>query len=271
MNHHRHVARLALLAGLVFSPFAVGQETAGGTVALTADVEYYKWQEFVPKNNEVLEESGPRGAIGVAWSNLRTPSGGPVYRANARLYFGEETYEGLQINSALPVNTESRHIGIQGDGVGGYRFGGRVGFELVSGIGFDVWQRNILDSSTSTGYNSLFAVLNAKLGVGMFTRFDNFAFALRAGPKFPLVAWERIQYLDDVDLMPEPSGSWFGTAEFNFGTIGKDNVSIVLYYDSYKFRESKAQDLTNGGVWTASVSQPDTEMTVYGARLAVGF
>jgi len=45
----------------------------------------------------------------------------------------------------------------------------------------------------------------------------------------------------------------------------------VLYYDSYKFRESKAQDLTNGGVWTASVSQPDTEMTVYGARLAVGF
>lgn len=271
MNHYPHVARLALLAGLVFSPFAMGQETAGGTVALTADIEYYQWQEFLPKNNEVLEESGPRGAIGFAWSNLRTPSGGPVYRANARLYFGEETYEGLQSANGQVVNTESRHIGIQGEGLGGYRFGGKVGFELVSGIGFDVWQRDILDSSTSTGYNSLFAVLNAKLGVGMFTRFDYFAFALRAGPKLPLVAWERIQYLDEVDLMPEPTGSWFGTAEFNFGTTGKDNVSVVLYYDSYKFRESKAQDLTSGGGSPIPVSQLDTEMTVYGVRLAVGF
>jgi len=245
-------------------------ETAGGTVALTADVEYYKWQEFRPKGIEILEESGPRGAIGVAWSNLRTPSGGPVYRANARLYFGEETYKGQQIDGAV-VNTDSRHIGFQGEGIGGYRFGGRVWFVLVSGIGFDIWQRDIFDSSTSTGYNSLFAVLNAKLGVGMFTRFEYFAFALRAGPKLPLVAWERVRYLDGVDLMPKPALSWFGTAEFNFGVRGKDNVSIVAYYDSYKFRESNAKDLTNGGVFDSSVSQPDTEMAVYGVRLAVGF
>lgn len=273
MNHCRHIARLALLAGLFLSPFAVAQETAGGTVALTADVEYYKWQEFFPKNTEVLDEHGPRGAIGVAWSNLRTPSGGPVYRANARLYFGEETYEGQQINSLTPVNTDSRYIGVQAEGIGGYRFGGRVGFELVSGFGFDVWQRDIRDSNTSTGYNSLFAVLNAKMGVGMFTRFDYFAFALRAGPKLPLVAWERVKLYDDVDLMPEPSLSWFGTAELNFGTTGKDNVSIVAYYDSYKFKASNAETLTNEGVPVgfSPVSTNDTEMAVYGVRLAVGF
>lgn len=270
MNHHRHVARLALLAGLVFSSPGMAYEASAGTVALTADVEYHQWQEFRPKDNEILDESGPRGAIGVAWSNLRTPSGGPVYRANARLYFGEGTYEGQQIDGAV-VNTDSRHIGVQGEGIGGYRFGGRVGFELVSGIGFDMWQRDIFDSSTSTGYNSLFAVLNAKLGVGMFTRFDYFAFALRAGPKLPLVAWERVYYLDDVDLLPKPGVSWFGTAEFNFGVRGKDNVSIVAYYDSYKFKESNPENLTNGGVFVTTVTQPDADMTVYGVRLAVGF
>lgn len=272
MNHHRHIALLALLAGVVFSSPGMAYETAGGTVALTADVEYYKWQEFEPKNNEVLDENGPRGAVGVAWSNLRTPSGGPVYRANARLYFGEVTYEGQQIDGTV-VNTDSRYIGVQGEGIGGYRFGGRVGFELVSGIGFDVWQRDIRDSSTSTGYNSLFAVLNAKLGVGMFTRFENFALALRAGPKLPLVAWERVYYLDDVDLMPKPSLSWFGTAELNFGVRGKDNVSIVGYYDSYKFKASSSEVLTDGSVPVAfsPVNQKDTEMAVYGVRLAVGF
>ena len=128
MNQHRHAARLVLLAGLAFSSPGMAYEASAGTVALTADVEYYQWQEFRPKNTEILEESGPRGAVGVAWSNLRTPSGGPVYRANARLYFGEETYEGQQFGSVTPVNTDSRHIGVQGEGIGGYRFGGRVGF-----------------------------------------------------------------------------------------------------------------------------------------------
>lgn len=277
MIHRRLVARLALLAGLVVSPHALAIGETAGTVSVFAEAEYFKWEEFQPKNVQVLEETGPRGAIGIAWSNLRTPSGGPVYRAYAKLYGGYVDYDG-QTNSTppVPVKTETHYLGIQAEGVGGYRFGGRVGWELVSGIGFDTWLRDLQDSTDILGnpvggYNEFYAVLNAKLGVGLFTRFDYFGFAMRAGPKLPLVAWERVHLYDGMDLMPKPSLSWFGTAEFTFGGRGKDNVTLSVYYDSYRFKESDPELLTFDGYPIDYYVQPDSDMTVYGVRLAVGF
>ena len=275
MNHYRLCGRLALLAGLFVTPHAMAAEGAAGTVSVFAEAEYYKWEEFYPKNAKILEETGPRGAIGMAWSNLRTPSGGPVYRAYAKLYGGYVDYEGATM-AGIPATTETHYLGLQAEGLGGYRLGGRVGFEVVSGIGFDTWLRDIQDGTTIlgtpvSGYNEFYAVLNAKLGVGLFTRFDYFGFAMRAGPKPALVAWERVHLYDEVDLMPKPSLSWFGTAEFTFGSTGKDNVTLSLYYDSYRFKESDPQLLTNGGIPVAYVVQPYSDMTTYGARIAIGF
>lgn len=274
MKIRQSLALIALVAGLFAAPHdALAQEAAGGTVALLVDVEKFKWTEFDAAGNSTWEDDGPRAAIGVAWSNLRVPTGGPVYRAFARLYGGIVDSDDLV---PPPVSTETRYLGIQAEGVGGYRFGGRVGFELVSGIGFDLWHRNILDGEDAGGTawsydRENWAIVNAKLGAGFFTRFENFAFAVRGGPKLPLVAWQRVYVYDGVDLMPKPELSWFGQAEFNFGVRGKDNVTLAVYYDSYKFKASKSQRLTDGGVFVADVAQPDSEMQVAGVRLAIGF
>lgn len=275
MNYSRCIARLALLAGVFVAPYATAAEEAGGTVSIFAEAEYFKWEEFYPKNTKILEETGPRGAIGMAWSNLRTPSGGPVYRAYAKLYGGYVDYEG-QTGAGIPATTETHYLGMQAEGLGGYRIGGKVGFELVSGIGFDTWLRDLQDGQDAfgtpvSGYSEFYAVLNAKLGVGLFTRFEYFGFAMRAGPKLPLVAWERVYLYDGADLMPKPSLSWFGNMEFTFGGSGKDNVTLSVYYDGYKFKQSDAELITNGGVPVGYLVQPYSDMTVYGARIAVGF
>ena len=114
-------------------------------------------------------------------------------------------------------------------------------------------------------------MLNAKIGAGVFMRFENFGLALRAGPKLPLVAWERVDLYDGVDLSPKPQLSWFGNAELSFGTTGKDNVTLAFYYDSYRFKASDTKPLNNAGTLFANVNQPETESNVIGARLAIGF
>lgn len=267
MNRCLSLASLTVAVSVLTAPMAVAQEPGGGTVALMVDVEQFRWtQNGAASGAANWEDDGPRGSVGIAWSNLRVPTGGPVYRAFGRLYGGKVDSE---IASAPPVATETEYLGFQAEGIGGYRFGGRVGFELVSGIGIDVWHRNILDDAIDS---QLWAVLNAKLGVGFFTRFDYFGLAVRAGPKLPLVAWERAYIGDNVDLAPKPRLSWFAQAEFNFGVRGKDNVTIAAYYDSYNFETSDYEPLYVNGVYSGFViAQPETEMQVIGARLSIGF
>lgn len=276
MRFYRLLAAVAVVSAMFDVPVALAQaEEAQGTTAYFVEIESYKWQEFFPKNVGIVEESGPRGAIGMAWSNLRTPSGGPVYRAHGKIYGGKVDYDGETLRTTpTPVSTEASYMGLQAEGVGGYRFGGKVGFELVSGIGVDMWMRDIKENSASAtpvGYNTLFIVPSAKLGIGMFTRFESFGMALRAGPKMPLFVLERAYLYDNVDFRPIPHPSWFGTAEFSFGGRGKDRFTLSFYYDSYRFGSSEPANLTQEGVLVGTPAQQDVEMSVYGARLAFGF
>jgi hypothetical protein len=276
MRFHRLFAALAAVFAVLHVPVASAQaEEAKGTTAFFAEVESYKWEEFFPKNVGVVEESGPRGAIGVAWSNLRTPEGGPVYRAHGKIYGGKVDYDGETIlTTPGRISSEASYMGLQAGGLGGYRFGGKVGFEVVSGIDVDIWVRDIKENTTSAtpiGYNTLFIVPSAKLGIGMFTRFESFGMALRAGPKLPIFVLERAYIYDDVDFKPKSRLSWFGTAEFSFGGRGKDRFTLSFYYDSYRFGASDPENLTQGGVLINTVTQPDVEMSSYGARIAFGF
>lgn len=272
-NKHHFARCVLLLASVVSAPYAMAQQEAQGTTAILLDMEAFSWQEFTPGNIKTWEDSGPRLGIGAAWSNLRTPSGGPVYRGMAKLYGASVDSDDL---NAPAATTKTRYLGVQAEGLGGYRFGGKAGLELFSGIGADIWQRNKLDGVSGTGAvkpydRELWAVLNAKMGAGLFMRFSGWGMALRAGPKLPMATWQRVDRFDGVDLLPKGEVSSFAQAEFNFGPEGKDNLSLVIYYDSYRFKASKFERVTRNGVTVGTLNQPDTDMAVAGIRLSAGF
>lgn len=274
MPTKHHFARsLLLFASMVSASSALAAQEAQGTTAILLDVESFSWQEFAPGDIKTWEDSGPRIGIGAAWSNLRTPTGGPVYRGMAKLYAASVDSDDLNLPA---VSTETRYLGVQAEGLGGYRFGGKTGLELFSGIGADIWQRSKLDGVDGTGTprpydREMWMVLNAKMGAGLFLRFSSWGLALRAGPKLPLVAWQRIDRLDGVDLYPKGLVSSFAQAEFNFGPEGKDNFSLVVYYDSYRFKATRFESVTSSGVIVGTINQPDTDVAVAGIRFSAGF
>lgn len=259
-------------------------EDLGHNVSLTVGAEKYHWEENY-QGAHLLDEDGVRGSIGITWSNFVEPQGGAVYRVYGKLYGGEVDYDGATM-AGVPLQSRTRYVGFQGEGLGGYRFGGKVGGEIFSAFGLDTWQRNLQDGTDAlgnavTGYNENYLVINAKLGGSLFTRFDGWGFTLRAGVKQPLAVWEFVDQpfiYDNVTLRPSPRLSYFGSLDFVFGTRPRDAFTVSIYYDSYKFAHSKGVPLTadgfqvvDGGGNPLYVLQPDSKSYVYGATFSFGF
>ncbi len=272
IKHNRlFVLAIALPFLFVVRASHAAEEDAATDFSIVGLSETYLWQEFRPKGTQIMEETGQRVGVGASWSNGRNPAArGPVYRASAVVYGGISDYLGETLLSIIPVSTTGSTYGVQVDGIGGYRFGSHLGFELFSGIGFDVW-KHTLAASTSSGYDTLFAMINGKLGVGFFMVFESWGIAVRGGVKSPLFAYEHVSVGDGVDFKPKPQASLFGAAEFTSGSFGNDTFSVTGYIDSYNFGESSPKPITSGGVLLTTTSQPAIKNLVTGVRVGINF
>lgn len=266
---------LVLIAAVPFMSAlrtAHAAEDAATDFSLVGLSETYLWQEFRPKGTQIMEETGQRVGVGASWSNGRNPAArGPVYRASTVVYGGVSDYIGeTLLSGGFPVSTTGSTYGVQADGIGGYRFGSHLGFELFSGIGFDIW-KHTLAASTSSGYDTLFATVNGKLGVGFFMVFESWGIALRGGVKSPLFVYEHVSAGDGMDFKPVPQASFFGAAEFTSGSFGNDTFSVTGYIDGYNFGESSTKTITSGGATLVTTSQPAIKNLITGVRVGINF
>lgn len=233
----------------------------------------------------ISEDKGVRGTVGIAWSNLFVPSGGAVYRAAITGYAGLPSYECIQASSASLSNlcdaagstSEARYVGVKIDGLGGYRFGSKIGVEVFSGVTLDFWNRSVTSGTITGGgasvaYDTYNAVGSFKLGASLLQRFNSFGYFLRAGLKAPFVAWQRIDIFDGVEVSPGLQMAAFANLDLTFGTLPRDRFVISLYYDSMNLARSSPSDLYDNGTYTGvALAAPASKMSAVGAQMIFGF
>jgi hypothetical protein len=269
------LASWVLLFGIFLVPFRLMADDAPAlhNTQIYVGAEEFKWTE-VQGSTTVLEDSGLRGTVGIGWSNLFIPSGGAVYRANITLYGGMPSNECATTSPTLcPTagKSDSRYAGIKFEGMGGYRFGSVIGTEIFSGVSTDFWSRSIQGSTTISGYDTYYAVANVKLGASLLQRFNSFGYFLRFGVKAPVLTWERIDILDGVEVRPKPHLSSFASLDLTFGTVPRDRFVLSIYYDSYRFGQSKPRLLTNNSIPVTNLGSLETKMDAIGVQAVFGF
>lgn len=270
---------------LAFSAAHYAQAEERMQFVVQTDVEYFRWQEFA-RSGRLLEETGTRLGIGVAWDNFRVTTGGPLYGANARLYLGSVNYDGgvceLGTSNCEPASSDTDYFGFQIEGLGGYRFGNRRAFDLLGGVGFDYWLRSLGDITTGagksvSGYDEYYRILYVKLGPGLLHALETWYYRLHVGVKYPFFTEEYVTFEDGVNLSPRGRASGFAQFQAHFTRGHRFSVGIAIYYDSYRFAVSAAEPVTRNGLPVIAnnaqvfLLQPESQMDVMGVQVRISF
>jgi hypothetical protein len=160
--------------------------------------------------------------------------------------------------------------------MGGYRFGSKLGVEVFSGVVLDFWNRSIQQSTdvlggTFYGYDTYNAVTSLKLGVSLLQRFNTVGYFLRGGVKAPLLAWQRIDIGDGVEVRPGVQMSFFANLDLTFGTLPRDRFVVSFYYDSMNLSKSDPEPLTVNGLPSGNLYSPASSSSSLGALVIFGF
>ena len=257
-----------LLASLNLGSVVQASDKSQASVQLST--QSFTWREFRNTGQQLLEEKGPRFFVGAAFDNFRRPGPGMLYNVNAKIYLGNVDYDG-QTQSGIPAVTDVSYFGVNIEAQGGYRFGRRIGVDVIGGLGIDDWKRSIADGSTPSGtrvygYDEYYLVLYGKAGVGFFHLLNNWRYAIQGGVKLPLFADEYVNLGNGVNLEPGLRASAFANIQFDFGSARNNRFGVALYYDSYRFSESDPELLIDGGS-AFLVVQPRSDMDVFGVRV----
>jgi hypothetical protein len=154
------------------------------------------------------------------------------------------------------------------EGQGIYRLAHPLGVEFVGGLGLDYWERNILPDQKED-----YSVLFLRLGVNFDPRLAQGWFA-GGGVKWPFYVWENA-HLNELDfnqnppLNPRGQPSFYAQAGYRFTR----QWSLIGYYDSYRFGESKAVPATHRDFpgTTFLIFQPASNIDTLGLRVRYSF
>ncbi len=263
----------AAVSAVVFSNGAAALELERGQVAVQGSIEQFRWQEF-DNGGRLLKEHGPLFALGATWNNLRRSAPGVLYNIDGRLYFGSVDYNGQACDLAqncTPSNTKTDYSGLQVDGLAGYHFGARSGFDLFGGVGLDEWTREIKDTPTASGGTEDYLILYTKLGAGFSSNSPAYAYRFRAGIKYPFYTYEHANGVDNgVTLSPGKRVSGFARFDAEFGAKNKGHFGFAAFYESFRFSTSDKESATINGT-PVLVWQPESHMDVYGLQVAYYF
>lgn len=274
----KHWPRLVLWPLLGFLPAVHADQSPA--VSIAGGVEQFRWREFDTDKRELLEESGQRFSVMLAYDNLRRLNSGPVYSLGGKFYLGAVDYDGETQLTSIPVQSTTTYFGAQVDALGGYRFAHRLhGLDLLAGGGLDFWLRSIDDTYVQglgqvSGADEDYYVFNAKLALGYFHEMGGARHYLQAGVKYPFYVYEYAYQAgaDDVTLHPKGRASLFARYQWEFGSAARTRWGATLYYDSYRFSQSDVKiDTINGMPTGYIVWQPESHQEVYGLQVGLYF
>jgi hypothetical protein len=234
-----------LICSLAAAVSAAGSPAACAGWSASLDAEHFRWEEAT---SPTVSESGPRYGLSLEYEQLRPAGWQFAYRGQLRN--GTVDYTGTFLFTGGPATARTEYTGLVNEAQGIYRLAS-MPLELVSGIGWDYWERNILPDQKEH-----YSILFLRLGANVDTRNAQGWFG-GAGLKLPFLVSEDA-HLDELgfDRNPrlEPKGepSFYAQAGYRFSR----QWSFIGYYDSYRLGESK-------GVTTARADTPGTTFVVF--------
>jgi hypothetical protein len=260
LRYERLLRRLAVLAALGLGAALPGTTLAEWTVS--GDIEHFRWREALTPS---VTETGARYGVGGTW--LPSKNEGWLLGWKGRLYGGSVDYDGSELFGGAPVRSTTGYRGMLNEFRAVYRPGGtRFGaLDLVSGMGFDIWERTL-----SARQNETYTVAFLRLGVDYGMRSARGWFG-GGGVKQPLFVREYsrlrgIGFVQDPILHPRGEASVYGQLGYRWSS----RWSVAAYYDGMRFGRSPAEPAPLGGA-TFAIVQPKSSMDVLGLRLAISF
>jgi hypothetical protein len=240
---------------------------AGGAHAgwsVSADVERFRWQESTDPS---VTETGPR--YGLSWDFVAERESGWQFAYRGQFRRGTVHYDGSFLFTGAPATARVRYVGLVNEAQGIYRLpGSRMGLELVGGLGWDYWERNILPDQRED-----YSLIFIRLGLNLDRRAARTWFG-GGGFKLPIYVSENARFDElgfDQNPRLEPEGRWsvYAQAGYRFSPAW----SLIGYYDSYRLAESKPVAVTTPAApgTTFFFVQPQSRVDTYGLRLRYSF
>jgi hypothetical protein len=238
--------------------------------SVSADVEAFRWAE---SGDPSVTETGPR--YGLSWGYLGERDAGWQFAYRGQLRRGTINYEGAFLFTGQPTTARTRYTDLVNELQGIYRFPQSFGFELLGGLGFDYWERNILPGQLED-----YSVVYLRLGVNFDPR-ENLGFFGGGGLKLPIYVREDAHLADlgaTSNPYLEPKGELSVYAELGYRFSPR--WSLIGYYDGYRFGESPAARVTSSDATACapatppcplSFFQPASTVNSYGLRLQYNF
>lgn len=274
-------------------PWTVQAGPAQPSLAVSGGIEPTYLKELDSSGSRLLSEKGGRYVISVKLDNqnrydLQAPF---LYHLEASSYAGRLDYSGQSQSldpsvGNVPFSSQTDYQGGRAEALLGYRL--RPSFisnplEVLGGIGFDNWRRQIQSGndfygSPVSGIEEIYRVYYGKLGLGMTDMFSShWHHHLQAGLKIPFhitedVSLRSVGYDNDVTLTPGNTYSafikWDMEAPPDQGKHG--NFLLSFYYEGLRFDPSPSKTVGHSGT-TASVWQPETHIDIFGAQMGYRF
>jgi hypothetical protein len=253
-----------LVRSIALAWLALCGASANAGWSVSGDVEQFKWQEAT---SPTVTEKGPRWGFGWEYEQLRPAGWQFAYRGQFRN--GTVDYTGSFLFGGGAATARTQYTGLVNEAQGIYRLADSpFGLELVSGLGWDYWERNILPDQKEN-----YSVVFLRLGVNLDARASRGWFG-GGGVKLPLYVAENA-HLDELGFNQNPRLEPKGETSFyaQLGYRFTRQWSAIGYYDSYRFGESKPVATTTPAFpgTTVLVFQPASNIDTYGLRIRYSF
>jgi len=266
----RNIYVLVSLCAVVPATTCLAAPHEDGAVTYGFGVEQFTWQEFGTNGTQLLIEEGQRFVLSAQYS-LQSPDADSITEFSGDLYFGGVAYDG-QTQGGTPVKTDVQYLGarIQFTNESYLLRGKQQGLGLLGGVGLDVWQRDLKDSTTSTGalvsgYQETYSMLFLKLGLVWQYHSDVWQQRLKFGLRRPILVDEYIAEFD-ATLSPKPTTTLFASWDHSWKISRANTIAVTFYYDRTHFDPSELAPSTAGLVY-----QPESDTTSKGIKMMFSF
>lgn len=209
-----------------------------------------------------MTETGPLLAVGLGYTQEK--EAGLLFAYRGRAYIGDVNYDGTGLFTGAPIRGTSRYAGMANEGELRWRtrFKQNYRVDLLFALGLDFWERK-LTAVQSEDYEIGYLRLGGEIGIQ-----GGEGWTAGAGVKYPFYTHEdahltSIGFDSNPALKPGPDVSLFANLGYRF----TDKISVIAYYDGYRFKKSQEEAVNHPFTGPGVVYQPASDLSILGVRL----